>query len=62
MFETADTRAMTGARVYDHDRWLGLVEAVFQTVLADPGDAQQGIVGGPRKLPAIEDHLVVEVE
>ena len=62
LLETADTGAMTGARIDDHYWRPGLVEAVVQKVLADPGDAQQGVIGRALQPAAVQDHLIVEVE
>src|SRR5690606_14246737 len=56
LLEAADTGAMPGARVDDHER--PLVRIGFLALLGP--DAHQGIVDRPFQLAPVRDHLVVE--
>ena len=51
-------RRIHGDRVRDHQ----VVETIVETVIADPGDAKQSIIGRGREPPRIGDELIVEIE
>ena len=61
-FEAADTRALTGTRVDNDDRWFRRVETIFDTVVAYTSDTEQRIVSRPFEPASIENKLVVEVK
>lgn len=62
MLEAANPGAVACPRVDHNHRRLGGIDAVVPAVIADLGDTQQGIVGGPLEAACIKQCLVLEIE
>src|SRR6266516_7094500 len=60
--EAADARAMPSTWIDDDDRRLGRVEAIFNTGVANAGDAEQRIVCRLFEPARIENEFVIEVK
>jgi len=60
--ESADPRAMTCARIDDHDRRLCRIETILQALVAIACDAEQRVIDRALEAARVEDKLVVEIE